>query len=249
MIKLLTPDRTNEFISFCKSTVLGSVILTKLLAYGLDTPIQYFWYGESDGKITSVLNLDASLLTVSGMTDSADELFEFIRIIGANSVYSDVAPEFKIKSSKRDEILIFKRNTERAEAENIDSESIKNIFPVIYEECPTDGQKIIFGSWYPDISLKIRRGLIRSKGIMCDDKLVSCAVTCAENEMTAVITGVATLKKYRRNGFAKKCVIALANELKSENKRVYLITDNEKTKKWYKKMGFEHFSYRYSYEL
>ena len=84
---------------------------------------------------------------------------------------------------------------------------------------------------------------------MHDDKLVSCAVTCAENETTAVITGVATLKKYRRNGFAKKCVIALANELKSENKRVYLITDNEKTKKWYEKMGFEHFSYRYSYEL
>lgn len=249
MIKLLTPDRTNEFISFCKPTVLGSVILTKLLAYGADTNVQYFWYGESDGKITSVLNLDSSLLTVSGMTDNADELFEFIRIVGANSVYSDVSPEFKAKNIKRDEILVLKGNTERAEAENIDSESIKNIFPVIYEECPSDERKIIFGSWYPDISLKIRRGLIRSKGIIYDNKLVSCAVTCSENETTAVITGVATLKEYRRNGFAEKCVTALANELKSEKKRVYLITDNEKTKKWYEKMGFEHFSYRYSYEL
>ena len=249
MIKLLTPDRTDEFVSFCESTVLGSVILTKLLAYGADTSVQYFWYSESDGKISAVLNLDASLLTVSGMTDDADELFEFIRMIGANSVYSDAHPKFKAKNVKRDEILIYKGNEKIAEAKDIDSENIKNIFPVIYESTPPDEQKIIFGSWYPDISLKIRRGLIRSKGIICDNKLVSCAVTCSENDKSAIITGVATLSKYRHNGFAGECVIALSNELKNENKRVYLITDNEKTKKWYGEMGFEHSSYRYAYSV
>lgn len=248
MIKLLTGSRTDEFVSFCESTVLGSCISTKLLAYGLDTPTQYFWYSESDGKISAVFNKDGSLLTVSGRTDF-DELFEFIRIIGCTSVYFDFIPDFDDRNIKRDDILIYKTPSETGETADIDSENIKNIFPIIYEDRTKEEREIVFGSWYPDISLKKRRGLIRAKGIMHGNKLVSCAVTCSENETTAVITGVATLKKYRRNGFAKRCVITLANELKSENKQVYLITDNEKTKKWYEKMGFEHFSYRYSYEL
>ncbi len=249
MIKLLTQDKTDEFISLCKSTVLGSVILTKLFAYGINSPIQYFWYEETGGRMVSVLNLDGGLMSISKKGSNSAELHEFTKMLGCKSVYTDFSPGFGEKNIKRGEILIYSPNAETPEAIDIDSENIKKIFPVIYENSEEAEREIIFNTWYPDISLKKRRGLIRAKGIAYGDKLVSCAVTCAENENCAVITGVATLSKYRRRGFAQKCVVALSNELHDEEKSVYLITDNEETKKWYEKMGFKHFSYRYAYSI
>ena len=249
MIKLLTQDKTDEFISLCKYTVLGSVILTKLFAYGIDSPIQYFWYEESGGRIISVFNLDGRLLSVSGKNSDSAEFYEFIKMLGCKSVYTDFPPGIDGINTKCDDVLILKKNTSDCEADDIDSENIKSIFDVVFENLSPDEKNTVFPEWYTDISLKKRRGLIRIKAVKEENRAVSCAATCSENEKCAVITSVATLSQYRRRGFAGRCVRSLSCELQNEGKSVYLITDNEKINFWYESMGFVHFSYRYNFSI
>lgn len=249
MIRLLTDNKTDEFTAFCKSSVLGSVILTKLCAYGADTPVQYFWYEEYGGRIISVFNLDGGLLSVSGKNSCSAELYEFIKMLGCKSVYTDFPPGIDGINTKCADILILNKNMPDCEADDIDSENIRSIFGVVFGDLNPEEKNTVFPEWYTDISLKKRRGLIRIKAVKEENRTVSCAATCAENDKCAVITSVATLPRYRRRGFAGRCVRSLSCELQNEGKSVYLITDNKKTKKWYEKMGFEHFSYRYNFSV
>ena len=71
-----------------------------------------------------------------------------------------------------------------------------------------------------------------------DDKIVSIASSTAENSVSAMIVGVATLDPYRRKGLASNLTYALCEELLQEGKTLCLFYDNPKAGDIYKRMGF-----------
>lgn len=225
MIKLLTEDRLPDFTAFCDKKLTGAVIFTRLKTYGLCSGDALFWYSENaDGCINAVFSMtDGILLVCTDGTADEEEISIFAGTVGAVSVtYGKARYTLKFTSSQK-----------KFTAEDISGENIKDIFDVIFED--DDNRKSYFSRWYTDASHKIRHGFIHGKCIYRDGRCVSVALTSGETDSVAVISSVATLSDYRKQGFGEQIVLSLAQSL---DKEVFLLTDNEKTMQWYEKIGF-----------
>lgn len=70
-------------------------------------------------------------------------------------------------------------------------------------------------------------------------RMVSSAATSAENSLSAMIVGVATLPEYRKRGLATNCVYRICEDLLAEKKIPCLFYDNPEAGKIYRRIGFE----------
>lgn len=225
MIRLLTKDKIAEFYEFCDKRLTGAVIYTRFKAYGLLSNEAFFWYSENaDNRINAVFSMmDGILLVCTDGSADKEEIRLFAETIGASRItYGDAGYTLKFTLAQK-----------QFTAEDISGENIKDAFAVIFED--DDNTNLYFSRWYTDVSHKIRHGLIHGKCIYRDGKCVSVALTSGETESVAVISSVATLKNYRRQGLGEQVVSALAQSL---DKEIFLMTDNETTKNWYERMGF-----------
>ena len=236
MIRLLTENKIKDFLKLCENDLTGAVITTRLNAYGLYSNGVTFWYAENEnGLMTAACGMLDGVFSVC-KTENADEeeLRLFAETVGA--------AEFSVDEYKNRYILKFiktddnKKTVDKTAAESVTGENLKDIFPVIFE---SDGNRsLYFEKWYSDASHKIRHGFIHGKCVCFGGKCVSAALTSGETDILAVISSVATLENYRNRGFGADVVTALAESLDKLNKKVYLMTDDEKTMKWYLKIGF-----------
>lgn len=223
MIKLLTKDKEREFLAFCNNSINGAVIYTRFMAYG-NSDVALFWYSaDENNNINGVYSLMDGIFTYDA-DKSADkeEIQLFASVMGAREI-----------TQNGRYILSFDNCEKNGTAEDVTGENLKKIFPVIYED--DENRDSFFPGWYTDISHRIRHGLIHGKAVFVQDKCVSVALTSGESEKIAVISSVATLKDYRKQGHGENAVISLA---KSLHKEIYLMTNDEHTAQWYKKMGF-----------
>ena len=223
MIKLLENDRKKDFLSFCNRSINGAVIFTRFLTYG-NCREALFWYSEDDnGSINGVYSLMDGIFTYDAeKTADEEEILMFASVMGAREI-----------TEKGRYTLKFTGNGKHCDADDITGENLRLIFPVIYED--NENRDSFFVDWYTDISHKIRHGFIHGKGVFQDGKCVSVALTSGESDEIAVISSVATLRSHRKLGHGENAVISLA---KSIDKKIYLMTDNEQTAQWYKKIGF-----------
>ncbi len=225
MIKLLTDNKIKDFSVFCKNRITAAVIYTQFLTYGHDSADTYFWYSEDENEnINAVFSLSDGVFLVSTDDEALhDEIELFSQIVGAE----------KVSYSTADYVMKYVGGEKYTE-DDITGENVKDAFDVVFED--DENRKTYFGKWYSDVSHKIRHNLIHGKCIYKDGKCVSVAFTSGETDMLAVISAVATLGEYRNNRFGERVVLSLADEI---SKEIYLMTDNEKTKNWYEKIGFE----------
>lgn len=224
MLKLLTQDKAEHFLDFCNGYIEGAVIFTRLKAYGTDTNEALFWYSENDDKINAVCSMTDGIFTYcADETADTEEILMFAEIMGAREI-----------TEKGKYILKFNKSHKTGTAEAITNENLKKVFPVAFEG--TNNTEASFSAWYTDASHKIRHSLIHGKGVFTDGKCVSVALTSGESDTMAVISSVATIKAYRKQGHGENAVISLAQSL---NKEIYLMTNDLHTAEWYKKMGFE----------
>lgn len=225
MLKLLTQTETDEFLDFCNGYIEGAVIFTRLKAYGTDSNEALFWLSRNNSdKINAVCSMTDGVFTYCA-DESADiqEILMFAEIMGAKEL-----------TEKGKYILKFISSEKTPCAQDITSENLKSVFNVIFED--TADSRKFFPRWYTDISHKIRHSLIHGKGIFINNKCISVALTSGESDRMAVISSVATLKEYRKQGHGENSVISLA---KSLNKEIYLMTNDSHTAEWYKKTGFK----------
>jgi len=93
---------------------------------------------------------------------------------------------------------------------------------------------------FEDIRRGIRPGMGRMYGIYEGDQLVSVAQTTAENQMSAMVVGVATRPESRGNGYAKATVLKLCEECLADGKSfLCLFFDNPSAGRIYHSIGFE----------
>ncbi|GAA0479820.1 GNAT family N-acetyltransferase [Salinibacillus aidingensis] len=88
------------------------------------------------------------------------------------------------------------------------------------------------------IRKNMEEGVSRTFYIEDREKMVSSAMTTAENSLSAMIIGVCTLEEYKKRGYASACMTALCKELLSEGKHLCLFYDNPEAGKIYKRLGF-----------
>lgn len=228
MIELLSYKDESEFLDFCGNSINGAVIYTKYKTFKTGANDGLFWLSRNnDGNINGVYSLLDGCFTYK-IDNTADkkEIELFTSVMGVKQITEH--PKY---------ILKFVGNDKHTTAQDITGENLKETFSVIFED--DINRNSYFPIWYTDMSHKIRHGFIHGKAVFVNNECISVAFTSGESNDTAVISAVATLKKFRKNGYGENAVVSLANSI---DKQVFLMTDNENTAQWYKKIGFTSYS-------
>ena len=90
MLKLI--DRNSVDISeFCEKDIFGTRILSNLNAYSTEYPFAMFWEqrDDNDGLTAVISKMDGDITACCNSSSDIDEISEFFKIIGFNSILID----------------------------------------------------------------------------------------------------------------------------------------------------------------
>lgn len=244
MLKLAATGDENRIDEFCRSFALGIRIRCLTEAYGLSSSLLSVWLGEEDGKITAAVSLFDGAVTVL-TSDDADfsELSQFLKGLSFASL---CAPEETVKKLGLTADCcknMFEYSAPLAtpyEKADGDCESYQLVYQLISRSIPNSfsPEREAYLCWLSDFTYRRRRGLARLKTVSDGELLLSCALTAAECDDGAVISGVACDEKARGKHIGQRTVRTLCDELANEGKRVFVIALNDSASSFYCKTGF-----------
>lgn len=234
MIKLIDNLDDYDFSSF-ENDIFFQRIYSDYKSYSsFDDAL--FYVSVSENTVNAVFSKVNGDVTIS-LLKEADfyEINEFLSVLGYCVILCEdkYSEHFTGEKTSGNILKITVDEKQGCKAEMLYSENLKDMYSLIEN---VFSYKSDFMIWFADMSHKIRHKSASLCGIYEDDKLVSAAFSLFETENSAVISSVATLEKYRNNGYATEIVNALLS--KNSKKHVYVFTENENIDKWYKKIGF-----------
>lgn len=246
MLKLAGRDDIEAITDFCDSDLLGTRISCYCLAYGFDYDFLSVWYEKNDDGVKTVIAKFFDAVTVKTEAEDLYEIADFIRMIGFSTLECDFKICDKLGFAPHDvkKSYVFCGIAENLGAVSLGEEHYKALYELVSHNIPGSfaSTKEAYLSFLSDLTFKSRRGLARSKGIIIDGKLVSSVITAAETPNCALLSAVASDADLRGTGLGKKTVLTIADELISENKRIFVIALNEAAEGFYEKLGFRNFS-------
>lgn len=243
MLKILEKDDLEKLLKFCRAGILSTRISCYALSYGFDRDFLTFWGNNDSEEFNCIVAKFENNITVCADEDADfDELSEFLSVIGYDTLTCSqkVAErlgftDFTVKNG-----FVYSGEITFLDTENASESDINAIYNLISDAIPDSfpRDKESYLNFLSDFTFRQRRGYARAKCIHCDGKVVSSAITSAESENSAVISGVACDENYRKYGFGKKTVLSLASELKKEKSNVYVIALGSSAEGFYKHIGF-----------
>lgn len=262
MIRRLTKKDHDQCFSLIKSQPAENLfIIGDIESYGYDQDFQKVWgeYNQNGELIAVLLKYENNYIPyaigefdASGFAAIMDEDPEFYMMSGLKEITEKVEPFVK-KGLKKKRQTYYAKCTKLQET-NTDVEKVK-------KAVPEDAESLVnLLNNIPEFSDSIitverkRRGLedgsSRAFYVEENKKMVSTASTTAENSLSAMVVGVATLEDYKKKGYATSCMVKLCNELLNEGKELCLFYDNPEAGAIYKRIGFEDIGYwmMYTYE-
>jgi len=252
MVRKLTEKDREATLGFLKKeAAINLFIIGDIEGFGFDSDIQELWgqystKGELEGVL---LRFNESYIPYFEKDDF--DITEFKKIIeaaegkkmlsGKATVLNRFLTEEEFKKAKSDYFCELKEgscletpdSTAIKIAEEKDAERISSLIEEIVE---FEG----FGNTADRIAHKIRTKTGRVYYIEdANGKMISVSQTTAENSMSAMVVGVATLAEYRGSGLMSKCLSKLCRDLLGEGKTLCLFYDNPKAGSVYHRLGFK----------
>lgn len=102
------------------------------------------------------------------------------------------------------------------------SPGLKAVYEVMEKARSAEFSVGKFVPWYADVSHRIRHGCARAFLLRVNEKPVSACIVSAESDKAGLISGVATVPEFRKNGFASAVVEKACRELINCGKRPVL---------------------------
>ncbi|MEH7119369.1 GNAT family N-acetyltransferase [Neobacillus vireti] len=227
-------------------------IIGDIEVYGYEQEFQKVWgeFNESGELIAVLLKFEENYIPFAAESFNAHNFAEimindpsFKMMSGLKEITEQIEP-FLNQPYKRKRQLYYAKCTDL----NINGKSVE--LSTVQQALPQDAEALVkllnsvpeFSGSTMTLERKLRElkdGSSRSFFIKTDGNIVSTASTAAENSMSAMVVGVATLENYKKKGFATKCMIKLCSELLNEGKELCLFYDNPEAGAIYKRIGFE----------
>lgn len=239
MLKMLDSCDYGIIEKLSADSILGARICCYARCYGFDKNFADFWAGEG----ALIARFENTFTVKADPKADFEELREFIDVLGAVEIITEAHTaialgfsEVQIKNGYKyigDEYF-------SDEVSVVDDCCIPELYDIISVAIPDSfsRDRNSYLSFLSDYMYRRNRGYSRAYGVFTEGKLVSTAITSAETDFSAVISGVACVEEYRKCGYSKKTVLTLASLLKNENKNVYVIALNESAEGFYKHIGF-----------
>lgn len=244
VIRLADTNASREIEAFCKGSLLGTRILCQIKAYGFDRDFLNVWlcYDDEVKTVGVISKFEDSITLIYSSDDGAEEVKTFLDMIGFSSLCCtyETAHYLGYCESLTKKAYAFSGECIGEKLSDLSENFYRECYSLISKNIPdsfSDTEEAYL-SFLSDFMFRQRRGLARIKGYTEDGKVLSCALTSAETENSAIISGVACEITSRKTGLGKRTVLSLAEELKSENKEVYVIALNEKAEGFYEHIGF-----------
>lgn len=244
MLKSAEEKDSIELESFLSGGIVSLRILSYIKAYGFKRDFLKFWIGYDEKGIHAVVSLfEDSVLIKADKNADYGELKTFLSMLSFSSLSCEenVAKALSFKDYDIKQGYVFSGVPTHISAENIQEDSLKNVYRLICENIPGSfsNTKEAFLSFLSDFTFRERRGLARGKCIHENGVLVSCAVTSAETVSKALLSGVVADKAFKGKGYGRKVVLSLVDELLKECKTPYVIALNDSAKGFYEHIGFK----------
>lgn len=265
MIRQLTQNDNDICLNLIKKQAAENLfIIGDIEAFGYDQDFQKLW-GEfnEDGELVAVLlkyeenyiPYAIGAFDAQGFAEIISSDPNFNMMSGLKEITEKIEPYMKHPLKRKRQTYYAKCTMLHTKAAAVDLSNVLQAKPDDAEELVDLLKAIPEFSDSTQTVERTRRNLekavSRSFYIIDDQKMVSTASTTAENSMSAMVVGVATLEGYKKKGYATQCMVKLCQQLLKENKELCLFYDNEEAGGIYKRIGFHDIGFwmMYTYEM
>lgn len=209
----------------CTGSPFGCQILSMAQAYGVDRPFAQFWtdgtaaYGKMDG-----------VMRIAGEAADGEEARAFLDAVGAETVVcsAENAERLGLTVQERGEILLKTRpENSTPQAGTV---SLREMYNVLHD-CEMVGE---FEPFYLDLSHRVRHGTARCTALFTEGRMTATAVAVLGGEEN-LITAVAVLPEYRRQGLGKAVVRQMEAQLSG---KLWVLRAENENERFYTSLGY-----------
>ena len=238
MILRINAEHEEAFRRLCENSALGTRIFGTYLAYGNDTPGVGFWSAPG-----LAFGLTDDAMTICGIPDDeqVDEVRLFLETLGLQAVVCAPAAAEKLglRILSRGPALV--RAGEGAgspcggfaRAERLQLRRLCDFFAA----CETETFRAPAPEgFYMDFSHRVRHLAADGELVLRHEKIAACALAGAVTETDALISAVAVLPEFRRQGLGREAVLSLCASL--GNRRCHVLRAQNENEAFYQALGF-----------
>lgn len=230
-----------KYLSELSTNPFSTRVKSLLLAYGSYPNLLDFWY-QTDNNITTAYIVRYGGEFIADILPQADvkELINFCKMSGGmvlmckNIDYGDDSG-IVMKLENLSNI------TTKIEAtENI---SLDDCYEILLQNKSDTFPVPSYEDYYVDLNHRLRKNTAVVLGAFADNSLVSCCFATAVDSNSAVLSSVATLPRYKSQGYGTAVVTAMCKKLIDNGKNtIFLQRAINENYSFYNKIGFEDFS-------
>lgn len=242
MIRLCKKEDSAALAAFCGNTLFGCYILSRFCCYGNDYDFCKCYVDEADGTVQTALSvLDGTAVVLTGKTTDFEELALSLPVLGVRVLMCSAQAAVNLPFPALQQKTAFHLQMTLSAAEASDTAPMRDVYDLISAAIPGSfpDTKDAYLRFLSDFTFRKNRGRARLKAIAENETLRACALTAAESDSAAVLSGVACRADCRGLGFGKAVVSALAHDLQNEQKDVHVIALNDSAGGLYRALGFE----------
>ncbi len=211
--------------------------------YDFNLPFVDFWVQLNDGDCTALISrLETTfILQITDFADM-DELSAFMRVSGAASIISDGQYELDCGLNRiTGPILKSGKVIENELSFVVTEPNVKEVYSVISKCVSKNFTVPSYESFALDVAHRLNKKTLRIYGVKENETLISCIMTLAESDDSAVLGALATVPDCRRGGYGTFLIKYINNVLVNEGKSVFLHRAPDENIEFYSRLGFEHF--------
>lgn len=253
MRKLGPADREKMLEVLNQKAAANLFIIGDLEMFGFDDAIQSFYGEEKDGKFIAIImrfkNMSLCAYATEEVTDSfvatvaqLIEEYQPIHINVEGQTYTYLAGKLDpyLAEKERTTLAVYapkEHAIDTSIVEALTSTHAKQIL-VIHEEAFGKERKGTLEEAVVEFAEKMDAKHERLYGVVEAGEVLSLGAVAAETTNHAMIIGVATPEKYRKQGYATKVVQKICDILLEEGKHAVLFYTNPVAAKIYLELGF-----------
>ena len=246
MLKRATIDDFKAIEDFCDRDICGIKSLCQIKAYGFERDFLEIWCMKNEEEINTVVTRFYDDITITSCDKTDFEQLEvFLDMFYWKTVMctEQLCKKLQFKNyTVKNGYKYFTQSSDFC-ADVLTEEDFSSAYSLISKEIPGSfkDEREAYLSFLSDYTFRERRGMARGFCTHTDKKLSSVAITSAETEKNAIISGVACDGTLRKKGLGKNTVHAIAESLVNDGKRPFVIALNESAEGFYEHIGFEFF--------
>lgn len=244
MLKRATIGDFEAIEKFCDRDICGIKSLCQIKAYGFERDFLEIWCMRNEEEVCTIVTRFYDDITISSSEEADfEQLKVFLDMFYWKTVMCPkwLCEKLDLKNATvKNGYKYSAKLISDCSAERLLEDDFRSAYSLISREIPGSFKESrdAFLSFLSDYTFRERRGFARGFCTHSDGKLSSVAITSAETDKNAIISGVACDSSLRKKGLGKNTVHAIAESLVKSGKKPFVIALNESAEGFYEHIGF-----------